>query len=274
MKRIALLLLLATGSFAQQPESWTRPVDPVRVAGNIYYIGTEDLGAYLIVGKEGSILLDAPLDENVELLLSNVKKLGRDPKTIRILLNSHAHVDHIGGFARMKKETGAKIYLSAADAELALRGGVGDFAFGDRFEYPPVTADVIVKDGDTIRLGDITMTAVLTPGHTKGCTTWRTTVTEKGKPLDVIFLCSVTAPGYTLVDNEKYPQILDDYRHTFATLRAMRADVFLANHGSFFHLAQKLAKVKKGGANPFIDAAEFPAFVERSEKAIEEQARK
>ena len=269
-----LLLVLATSSFAQAPESWTRPVEPVRVAGNIDYIGTEDLGAYLITGNEGSILLDVPLDENVELLLANMKKLGRDPKSIRILINSHAHVDHIGGFARMKKETGAKIYLSAADAELAARGGVPDFAFGERFPYPPVTADVIVKDGDTIRLGDITMTAVLTPGHTKGCTTWRTKVVDKGKPLDVVFLCSVTAPGYTLVGNEQYPQILDDFRRTFATLRAMRADVFLSNHGSFFGLTRKLARVKKGGANPFIDAAEFPAFIARSAKSIEEQAKK
>jgi metallo-beta-lactamase class B len=207
---IAALLFSTNVAAMEIPSSWTRAVEPVRIAGNLYYVGTADLGAYLLVGSEGAILLDAPLEENSALILRNIETLGVDARSVRLLLNSHAHFDHIGGMAAVKAATGGKLYLSAPDAELAAGGGRRDFAFGDSVPYAPLRADAIVADGETIRLGDIAMTAILTPGHTKGCTSWRTTVVEEGKPLDVVFLCSVTAPGYTLVGNEKYPEILDD----------------------------------------------------------------
>ncbi|HEX7833435.1 MAG TPA: subclass B3 metallo-beta-lactamase [Thermoanaerobaculia bacterium] len=264
------LLCLAASARAQMPASWTNAVEPVRVAGNIYYVGTEDLGAYLIADEAGLVLLDVPLQNNVKLVLSNIEKLGFDPKTIRILINSHAHVDHIGGFAAVKEKTGAKIVISAADAELAARGGQDDFAFGDRFSYPPVKADRILKDGEVVRLGKIAMTAMITPGHTRGCTTWRTTVIENNKPRDVVFLCSVTAPGYTLVNNAKYPQIFDDYRNSIARLRKLDPDIFLGNHAGFFDLATKLAKVREGGANPFIVKGEFATYLERAWKELQE----
>ncbi|HEX2060851.1 MAG TPA: subclass B3 metallo-beta-lactamase [Thermoanaerobaculia bacterium] len=259
MKTLALIALL----FAIPP-SWTRPVEPLRIAGNIYYVGTEELGAYLIADDAGLILLDVPMDSNAPLILRNIEKLGFDPKKVRILLGSHAHLDHIGGFAEVKQRTGAKVYLSAPDAELAARGGKGDFAFGDTLAYPPVTADAIVRDGDVIRVGKTAMTAMLTPGHTRGCTTWRTTVVENGKPLDVVFLCSVTAPGYKLVDNEKYPGIFDDYRATFAKLRRLDPDIFLANHADFFDLAGKRAKKK-----PFVNRGEFARHLDKAWKTLE-----
>lgn len=270
----AALLLIALPLLAQEPESWTRAVDPVRVAGNIYYVGTEELGSYLIETKEGLILLDAPMEQNVEGILANVRKLGFDPGKIRVLLNSHAHYDHIGGMATIKKETGAKLYLSAADAELAGRGGQNDFAFGDRFRYTPVTPDAILKDGEVVRLGDVAMTAMITPGHTKGCTTWRTTAREGGKTLDVLFLCSLTAPGYQLVNNEKYPGLFDDYRRSFERLRKLDPDVFLSNHASFFRLPAKLKNRVEGRPNPFIERGELAAFLDKSWKALEEQRAK
>jgi metallo-beta-lactamase class B len=125
-----------------------------------------------------------------------------------------------------------------------------------------------------VRLGEIAMTPILTPGHTQGCTTWSTTVTEGGKPLDVVFLCSVTAPGYILVNNDEYPKILEDYGHSFDRLRGMRADIFLANHGSFFGLMQKLERKKQGGANPFIDAGELSRYLERAWKALQSEVAK
>lgn len=263
----ALLLTFAISAHAAIPESWTRAVEPARVVGPIYYVGTEELAAYVIATKEGLILLDAPMDVNAPLILRNVRKLGFDPKKIRILLASHAHLDHIGGFAEVQKRTGAKVYLSAQDADLAARGGRGDFAFGDTIPYPPVRADRIVKDGDVVKLGNVAMTAMLTPGHTRGCTTWRTTVTQDGKPLDVVFLCSVTAPGYKLVDNPRYPNLFDDYRASFTRLRTLDPDVFLSNHAGFFDLADKLA-----GKKPFIARGEFKAYLERAweELAAEE----
>lgn len=261
---ITILLFLTLTARAEMPPSWTRGVEPVRVAGPIYYVGTEELGSYLLVDDEGLLLLDVPLEENAELVLHSVEKLGFDPKRIRILLNSHAHVDHIGGFAFVKEKTGARIYLSARDAELAARGGKRDPNFGDQFLYSPVTADHIVKDGEVVRLGGIAMTAMLTPGHTPGCTTWRTTVVENGKPLDVVFLCSVTAPGYKLVKNEAYPEILDDFRATFAKLRRLDPDVFLSNHAGFFHLADKLAKKRS-----FIARGELAKHLDMMWKQLE-----
>lgn len=272
--RLIALCILAASAVAQTPASWTRSVKPVRIAGNLYYVGTEELGSYLLAGKEGLILLDVPLEENAELVLRNVQELGFDPAKIRVLLNSHAHLDHAGGFAAVRKKTGAKLYLSAPDAELAARGGKNDFAFGDRLEYTPAVADEIVEDGETVRVGKIAMTAVLTPGHTQGCTTWRTTVEHQGKPLHVLFLCSLTAPGYKLVGNEKYPHIVDDYRRSVDKLRPLRPDVFLANHASFFDLSKKLEKLRKGDANAFIDRQELPRFLDRAWKSLEAEIAK
>jgi len=270
---IAALLTLATSAAAAIPEAWTRPVEPFRIAGNVYYVGTADLGSFLIAGDDGAILLDAPLEENAALILRNVEKLGFKPSDIRILVNSHAHFDHAGGFAAVLAKTHAKLYMSAPDAELAARGGRNDFAFGDSVPYAPVTADRVVRDGDVVRLGNVSMTAMITPGHTKGCTTWRTSVVENGKKLDVAFLCSVTAPGYQLVGNAKYPEIMDDYRASFEKLRSIHPDVFLGNHGSFFDLDGKIAR-RGEAANPFVDRGAWSAYLDRAWKDLEAQAEK
>lgn len=268
MRTIALALSFgfALTMCAQTPGSWTKAVEPARVVGNIYYVGTEELGAYLIVDAKGLVLLDAPYPENAQLILDNIRKLGFDPKNVRVLIASHAHLDHIGAMAEVKEKTGAKVWMSDEDAKLAARGGKDDFAFGDTLTYPPIETDKRVDNGTVVRVGDIAMTAMLTPGHTKGCTTWRTTVTENGKPLDVVFLCSVSAPGYTLVNNEKYPNILDDYRASFVKLRTLHPDVFLANHGSFFDLADKLAKKKS-----FIGRGEYEAFLDDAWQQLEKK---
>lgn len=271
---LTLLLAAVVPVKGEYPAAWTQAVEPVRIVGNIYYVGTADLGAYLIAGDEGLILLDAPMEENAELVLSNIRKLGFDPEHIEVLLNSHAHFDHGGGLAEMKRVTGAQLYMSVPDAELAKRGGRDDFAFGDSVPYPPVTADALVEDQQTIRLGNVAITAHITPGHTKGCTTWAMEVAEEGAMQDVVFLCSVSAPGYQLVDNEKYPEIMDDYRQSFARLDKLDADVFLANHGSMFGLTEKLAKLREGAANPFIDESAMDEFLDRAWKALQKQKEK
>lgn len=266
MNLLLALLLAAVPSSA--PESWTRAVEPVRVAGNLYYVGTEELGSYVLIGQEGAILLDAPMEENAEAILANLKKLGVEPAEVRVLLNSHAHFDHAGGFAKIKEATGGKLYLSASDAELAARGGRDDFAFGDRFPFPPVKADAIVSDNQTIRLGELAMTALITPGHTRGCTTWRTTVVENDRPLDVVFLCSVTAPGYQLVNNEKYPNILEDYRRSIERLRKLDPDIFVSNHASFFDLQGKTKR------KSFVGKGELARHLDEAWKRLSEQAEK
>lgn len=263
LQSLLAAILLATSAAAMEiPAEWTAPVEPFNVVGNIYYVGTAELSSWLVVTPEGCILLDAPLDENAALILSNVEKLGFEPKNIRILLNSHAHLDHAGGLAAIKAKTGARLYMSKADAELAARGGKGDFAFGDGAAYPPVVADEILDDGEEVTLGGTTMVAALTPGHTKGNTTWTTRLRSGDRELSVMFAPSLSAPGYRLVGNEKYPEIADDYRATFDRLARPSPDVFLSTHGSFFDLEGKAAARREGVApNPFVTPGEYREFV-------------
>lgn len=254
------------------PANWTTPVEPFNVAGNIYYVGTLELSSWLIVTDEGHILLDAPLDENVPLLLSNVEKLGFDPQRIRVLLNSHAHLDHAGGFSAIKAKTGARLWLSEADAELAARGGKGDFAFGDGAAYPPVVADEILYDGRKVTLGGTTLVPMITPGHTKGSTTWTTRVCEGDREFLVVFAPSLSAPGYRLVDNAAYPGVIDDYHRTFERLARLKPDIFLATHASFFDLLAKASVRRRGvGPNPFVAPASFEEFVSRWRAQFEKE---
>lgn len=269
---LTLSLVLASVTAAQTPPAWTRPIEPFRVAGNIYYVGTEELGSYLFTGKDRLVLLDVPMAENVPLILRNIEKLGFDPKRIKYLIASHAHLDHIGGMAALRSATKAKVLMAREDLALAARGGKDDFAFGDKLAYPPVVADRMIADGDEIAVGGIRLKAIVTPGHTRGCTTWSTTIKENGKPLDVVFLCSVTAPGYALVNNARYPEIFEDYRKSFARLRTLDPDIFLGNHGGFFDLTGKLARKKEGGGpNPFVNRGEFTAYLDKAWAALEKQ---
>lgn len=265
-------VLAAASAAAQSPPSWTEPVEPFRVVGNIHYVGTAELASFLVTTPEGHILLDAPMEENVPHLLASIRKLGFEPKDVRILINSHAHFDHAGGFRTMREMTGARLLLSAEDAALAARGGTGDFAFGDRFHYAPVEADAILEDGERVSLGGTTLTALITPGHTKGGTSWTTTVREGSRTLRVVIANSMTAPDYRLWENEHYPNVMEDFRASFARLRRLEADVFLAPHASFFGLRRKMA-ARGGATNPFIDPAALRAYTDRMEAAVERRYR-
>lgn len=273
MKRISLLLLLlsATAAFAQIAPSWTEPVEPIRIVGNIHYVGTAELASFLITTPEGHILVDAPMEENVPRIIASIEALGFRAGDIRILLNTHAHMDHAGGFAALRERSGAKLLLSAADAQLAARGGRDDFAFGNDLIYPAVRADGILEDGQVVSLGGTSLTAVMTPGHTKGGTSWVTSADEGGRLVRVVIANSMTAPGYSLVDNEKYPGIMEEFRASFSRLAAMQADVFLAPHASFFGLKRKRAAAGSGTVNPFIDPGALAHYVERMRVAVESQ---
>ena len=254
----------AHAELSEEERTWNEPVEPFRIAGNVYYVGAREVTSYLIATPAGHVLVDSGFAETVPQVLANVRTLGFDPKDVEWLLISHAHYDHVGGIADLRDATGARIAVSAADAEQARNGGKGDFRWRDRFPYRAFTADRLLHDGDTVALGGATLVANVTPGHTRGCTSWSTRVTERGAPLDVVFVCSITFPGYQLVDNAAYPRIVDDYRGTFRRLAAMPADVFLAAHGSFFGLVEKRAAVcRNPELNPFVDPDGFRAHVER-----------
>jgi metallo-beta-lactamase class B len=266
-----VLLLFVPQVYAQlydeESRQWNRPVKPFKVIGNVYYVGAHEVSSYLITTPQGHILLDSGFQETVPQIKQNVAELGFRFEDVKIIISSHAHADHVGGLALLKQLTGAKLMVMEADAELLARGGKNDPNFGDRFLFQPVTTDRKLRDGDTVKLGDVTMTARHTPGHTKGCTTWTMKVREGSKAYDVVIIGSVSAPGYKLIGNAGYPNIVEDYESSFRLLKNLPCDVFLAPHGSFFSLHEKRKRLDEGASpNPFIDKDELKQFVERSEK--------
>lgn len=268
----ALALILAAspsfGQFAEARNEWNQPISPFRVAGNIYYVGTAGVGAYLITDPKGHILLDGGLPESAPLIAANIQTLGFKLDDVAYLLNSHAHFDHSGGLAELKRLTGAELVASAGDRP-ALDSGRIDYR--DSPPFSPVEVDRVLDDGEEVRMGDAIMIARLTPGHTKGCTSWSSRVIHQGKPLDVVFSCSLTVAGQDLVGDKGYPGAVGDFRSSFAKFRAMKADIFLANHGSFFDMDRKRAELAAGNADAFVQADELQAYVDRSEAAFNEE---
>jgi metallo-beta-lactamase class B len=278
---LILLALLAAPALAHpqsDPESrsMNRPVPPFHVAGDIYYVGASDVTSFLIVTPAGDILLDGGFLETAPQIEANIRRLGFRLSGVKILLNSHAHFDHAGGLAELKRRSGAQFVAMQGDAALLARGGRGDFYFGDRLTFPPIKPDRVIHDGDTVTLGGITLTAHLTAGHTRGCTTWTMTTEDHGKPLHVVFLGSMSVlSGYRLVGNESYPGMTADYQRSFRVLRALPCDVFLGAHGQFFHLTEKReALAHSPRVNPFIDPAGYRAYVDGAERAFQAALRR
>jgi metallo-beta-lactamase class B len=249
-----------------------RPFEPFRLIGNLYYVGAADISSFLITTPEGHILIDSGFEATVPLIRDGVRKLGFQFEDIRILLNSHAHIDHAGGHALVKRLTGARIVMSAADARLLAQGGRGDVlpVSEDVIAYEPVQANHIVGDGDHVTLGGVTLTAHLTPGHTQGCTTWTMVVEEDQRRYNVVVIGSATLlPGVRLVDNPQYPGMADDFGRTFRVLRSLPCDVFLGPHGWQFGLRDKARRLAAGAKpNPFIDPAGYRAFLASSEEVV------
>lgn len=252
------LFVFAATLLAQGNPDWHRAIPGFRIAGNLYYVGTADLAVYLINTPQGNILINSDFGEDVPAIRASMEKLGFKYGDTKILLISHAHGDHDAGAGVIRQETGAKFMVMDADVPEEERIARG---------RPGTKVDRVLHDGDTVELGGAKLTARLTPGHTKGCTTWTMRVQEGGRTLDVVIIGSPNVnPGYMLVGNQQYPQIADDYTKTFAVLKSLPCDLFLGAHGAYFGMLAKLEKVKAGGQNPFIDPAGYRAYVaERDE---------
>ena len=264
-----IVLAGVTGAFAQAEPDWTEPFPPFHIAGNLYYVGSKGLANYLVTTPQGNILINSDLEANVPMIQASIEKLGFKFKDTKILLISHAHFDHAAGSAKIKEMTGAKYMVMDADVPVVESGGKLDFQYGDRpeFLYRPTKADRVLHDGDEVRLGGTVLVAHLTPGHTKGCTTWRMQVTDAGKTYNVVILGSPNvSPGYKLVHNQNYPQIADDYVRTWAVLKSLPCDIFLGDHGDYFDLEEKYARLKDAGANPFIDPVGYKTYVAEKEQ--------
>lgn len=271
---IALLLLSSVTLFAQKNEQdreWNQPVEPFKIIGNVYYVGASDITSYLITTPKGHILIDSGFSETVPLIQANVAKLGFKLTDVKYILNSHAHYDHAAGIAELKRLTGAKFLASKKDAPLFKAGGLNDPNYGDRFPFEAIVPDSTFDDGKKLKLGGMTLNANVTSGHTPGCTSWTATVRENSRNFNVIFVCSISAPGYTLIDNPKYPNIISDYTATFERLGKLNIDVFLSSHGQAFGLSDKIARAKTGGPNPFIDPEGYREFVKGSAENFREE---
>ena len=249
----------------QLREEFSQPVEPFRVIGNIYYVGAMNISSHLIATSDGLILLDTGTREMFPGLCSNVEKLGFELKEIKIILSSHAHWDHVEMHARMKKLTGGRIMAVGQDAA-AITSGKDSSAYGGA-GWEPARVDRTLKDGDTVNLGDVTMQANLTAGHTQGCTTWTMDVEDRGKKYRVVFVGGTSInDGVILLNNARHSAIKNDYARTFRRLNELQADVFLAQHPSMYRMDEKRQQVARGAdQNPFIDPDGYQRFVRDEE---------
>jgi metallo-beta-lactamase class B len=259
------LVLLAQNYTPANPE-WNKPVEPFRISGNLYYVGANDVTSFLLTSDKGHVLLDSGFRETVPQIVANVKKLGFKLENIRYLLLTQSHYDHAAGLAELKRLIPkAQLLASKEDAEQLARGGKGDFAFQDHFQFEPVKADRIIAPGERLVLGDIDMKAYITPGHTKGCTTWTTRIERK---YDVVFVCSVSSPDYKLKNNPRYPNIVEDFERTFDLLEAMPCDIYLSAHAGQFNMEEK----RKTGN--FVNKKELAETMRQARKDFREKLRK
>ena len=266
---LALILTAARAVFAQADETSrgrNQPVAPFHIAGNIYYVGANEIASYLITSSKGHFLLDGGFAETAPQIERNIAQLGFKLSDVKFLLSSHAHMDHAGGLAELKRLTGAKLVASEGDAELLRSGGKGDFRFGDTLTFPPVQPDRIIHDGEQVQLDDQVMTAHLTPGHTRGNTSWTTKIHEGGKTYDVVFVGSQSSLDYEFVGQESYPGIRADFERSFALLKRLPCDIPLGSHASFFHLNEKRERLARGEPNVFVDPQGYKTYLEESEK--------
>jgi metallo-beta-lactamase class B len=273
---LAILSSIPAAAHAQAPaqsqaadllKTMNQPIPPFRIIGNIYYVGASDIGSYLIVTPAGDILLDGGFVETAPQIEANIQTLGFKLKDVKLILNSHAHLDHAGGIPEMKRSTGAKFVAMEQDVP-ALTAGKA---------FPAATPDRVIHDGETVTLGVVTMTAHLTPGHTRGCTTWTMVARDGVKRYNVVFVGSATVlPNYKLIDRPDapatYPGIKDDYEKTFRVLRSLPCDVFLASHGTFYSMTDKRDVMEKNpDQNPFIDPWGYQAYILRAEAVFQKE---
>ena len=261
-----------TAAASADGNPWTTPVTPFTIVAPIHYVGTKDLAAYLITTPAGHILIDGAVPSMAGEIEKSIRALGFKPEEIKILLTTQAHFDHAGTMAHFAALSKASVRVMQGDERLIADGGRSDYLFGKQteFNYAPVKVDVVLKDGDVITLGGVSLTALRTPGHTPGCATYTMSVTDKGKTYAVVFPGSTTVnPGTRLVKNPSYPGIADDYRRTLDRLAALKPDIYLAAHASAFDLEAKRARLKTEGVAAFVDPDGYRRLHAQKREAFE-----
>jgi metallo-beta-lactamase class B len=279
---IALLLIVtiivtANRAPAYVQDDWTVPIPAYQVTGNLYYVGSMGLASYLITTPEGHILINSNMEANVPMIRTSVESLGFRFSDIKILLISHAHYDHCCGSALLKRLTGAKYMVMQEDVDVVESGGKTDFHYANdpQFMFPPTKVDQVLRDGEQVKLGGATVTARLTPGHTRGCTTWTMKVNDGSKQRDVVIVGSPNVnPGYKLIGNTAYPRITEDFEKTFRVLKSLPVDYFLGAHGSYFDMQRKWGLSMAGKQGTFIDPEGYKNFVADREQAFRTELKK
>lgn len=275
MRRFILLgltaLLVSGAAPMPNPPEWSQPAEPFHVAGPIYYVGTEGIAVYLVKTDDGLILLDGGLEESVPIIEDNIAKLGFGLREVKLIIATHAHFDHAAGLAALKQSTGA-IFASSAGDRQAYETGTppSEVNYGVK-RFAPIKVEQILIDGQAVQLGNVAVTPVITPGHTPGCTTWTMQITEAGRPLDVVFPCSITVAGNKLVGNKGYPDIVSDFRSTFARMRTLEADIVLPSHPEAADVRGRSIKRDAGDADAFIAGDLLPGMVDKAEADFEKQ---
>jgi metallo-beta-lactamase class B len=254
--------------------SWTAPQAPVRIHGNTWHVGPRGLGVFLITSPTGHVLIDGGAPGAAPLIAANIRSLGIDLHDVKWILNSHAHCDHAGGLAQLLRETGAEAIAGAADAPALASGGLDDPQYGDEFPFAPVRVSRAVTDGERLRLGDLVLTAHATPGHTRGSTTWAWQSCEGTRCLHLVDVGSLSAPGYKLIDNPKYPDIVTDYERSMAVVAALPCDIALAPHPGMVDFWERVARRDQGDAGALVDPTRCRAYARAARDEFAEKLAK
>ncbi len=272
---LAFLILCGLRHASALPADWTTPITPFEISGNLYYVGSRDLAAFLVATRDGNILINANLESSPPLIRHSVEQLGFKWADTKILLSSQAHYDHAAGAAEVLRETHAKHLVMDGDVDVMRSGGATDYDKTlDRF--PPARVDTVLHDGETVTLGGTTITAHKTAGHTKGCTTWTMETHEGGRTLHVVIVGGwAWNPAVRLVSTPNhpasYPGIEQDFDHAFATYEMLPCDIFLGAHGLYFNMLDKLARVSKEGSAVWIDPGGYHRVLADKEAAFHKE---
>jgi len=260
-------------TLARQALKWDEPAEPMHLVGPLYYVGTRGLGAYLFVTSEGLILLNTGMPESGPLIAASISQLGFKPEDIALLLVGHAHVDHVGAMAYMKSLSGATLAVMAGDVAAMQDGGKSDFQYGAEWEvvgFPPVTVDRVLRDGDRVALGEVSLTALATPGHTQGATTWVTELSQDGRTYLVVFPDGAGInPGYRIMRDPSYPGIEGDYRRTHHRLEMLKPDIWLPYHVGAFDMDTRRERAASEGVAAWIDPEGYRRWVAKEKLEFE-----
>ncbi|MGJ4932594.1 subclass B3 metallo-beta-lactamase [Bradyrhizobium sp. HKCCYLS2038] len=259
-------------SLAKKTLKWEEPTEPVRIVGPIYFVGTKGLGVFLFTTSEGHVLMNTGMPSSGPMIVDSIRKLGFKPEDIKVMINGHAHIDHAGAFAALKRQFGAQLAVMKDDVAAMESGDRDDFKYGNDLTYEGVKVDRVLRDGDTVKLGDVLLTAYHTPGHTRGATTWIANLVVDGKAYVVAFPDGAGFnPGYRLAKGPSYPGIAEDYRNTHHALEMLKPDIWLAQHNEYYDLEGKRKRAETEGVNAWVDPEGYRRFIAGKKRAFEDE---